>query len=281
MIEAFIHFRFVDAIDIFFVAFLLYEVYFLVKGTAAFNIIIGMFIFYLVWVLIRVLNMELMSNILGQIVGVGVLALIVIFQQEIRKMFLMLGTRYNLNKAFSFENLFSSEKKEVSNLNLKDIILACESMSRSKTGALIALINKTELKEFVETGEKIDSNVSSALLQTIFFKNSPLHDGAVIIGNEKIIAARCVLPVTNKKLKNAELGLRHRAALGLSEATDAQVIVVSEETGQLAYAFNGHLHENVNPIELTRLIESVFENQSKFDSSIIEKEQTLIVNHKS
>ena len=134
-------------------------------------------------------------------------------------------------------------------------------MSRSKTGALIVLINKTELNEYVETGERISAPVSGALLQTIFFKNSPLHDGAVIINKGMILAARCVLPVSNKELENTQLGLRHRAALGISQATDAQIIVVSEETGKLSYALNGNLHENVNPIELTRMIEYVYGNQ--------------------
>jgi len=205
--------------------------------------------------------MELMSDILGQVVGVGVLALIIIFQQEIRKMFLMLGTRYNLNKKFSFDTLFSGDDDEFSNVQIKEIVIACETMSKNKTGALIALTNKTQLKEYVDTGEKIDSRISSALLQNIFFKNSPLHDGAVIIGDGKIIAARCVLPVTNKKLKNPLLGLRHRAAIGLTLVTDAQVIIVSEETGRIAYAYNGNIHENVNPIDLTRLIESVNEKE--------------------
>jgi len=261
MLEAFIHIRFVDILDIFFVAFLLYQLYLLIKGTAAFNIIIGMFIFYLVWMVIKGLKMELMSDILGQVVGVGVLALIIIFQQEIRKMFMMLGTRYNLNKKFSFDTLFSGDDDEFSNVQIKEIVIACETMSKNKTGALIALTNKTQLKEYVDTGEKIDSRISSALLQNIFFKNSPLHDGAVIIGDGKIIAARCVLPVTNKKLKNPLLGLRHRAAIGLTLVTDAQVIIVSEETGRIAYAYNGNIHENVNPIDLTRLIESVNEKE--------------------
>jgi uncharacterized protein (TIGR00159 family) len=233
----------------------------LLRGTAAFSIIMGMFIFYLTWVVIKSLNMELTSGIMGQIVGVGALALVIVFQQEIRKMFLLLGTRYNLNTKLMFENIFSKEREEDSDKKIKDIILACEAMSRSLTGALIVLINKTELKEYVETGERIDAPVSVALLQTIFFKNSPLHDGAVIINNGRILAARCVLPVSNKELENAQLGLRHRAGLGLSQATDAQVIIVSEETGKFAYAFNGNLHENVNPIELTRMIEYIYENQ--------------------
>jgi uncharacterized protein (TIGR00159 family) len=235
--------------------------YMLIKGTAAFSIIVGMLIFYLIWIVIKGLHMEMMSSILGQVVGIGALVLVIVFQQEIRKMFLLLGTRYNLNKTLSFDNFFSKEKDEKADLHVRDIVLACEAMSRSKTGALIVLINKTELNEFVETGEKIDAPFSSALLQTIFFKNSPMHDGAVIIQRGMILAARCVLPVSNKEMENTRLGLRHRAALGISQATDAQVIIVSEETGKLSYAYNGTLHEHINPIELTRLIEYIYENQ--------------------
>ncbi|HPB06185.1 MAG TPA: diadenylate cyclase, partial [Prolixibacteraceae bacterium] len=183
MIEAFITLRFVDILDILLVAFLIYELYALIKGTAAFSIVMGMFIFYLTWIVIRALNMELTASILGEIVGVGVLALVIIFQQEIRKMFLLLGTRYNLNTKLKFENIFSKERDDEHDKKVKEIIQACEEMSRTKTGALIVLINKTELNEYVETGERIEAPVSAALLETIFFKNSPLHDGAVIIHN--------------------------------------------------------------------------------------------------
>ena len=259
MIEAFITIRFLDIIDIFLVAFLIYEAYMLIKGTAAFSISVGLAIFYVIWIISRGLNMELLSNILGGVIGVGGLALIIVFQPEIRKMFLMLGNRYNLNKTLSLDNLFTKEKDE--DLHIKDIISACEDMSRTKTGALIVLIVKTELNEYVETGEKISAPVSTALLETIFFKNSPLHDGAVIIHNGYILAARCVLPVSDKEIENDQLGLRHRAALGLTQATDAQVIVVSEETGRLAYALNGKIYENVNPIELTRMVEYIYGNK--------------------
>lgn len=261
MTEAFITIRFLDLIDILLVAFLLYELYLLIRGTAAFSIIMGLFIFYMVWIVVKSLNMELMSSLLGQLVGIGALALVIVFQPEIRKIFLLLGTRYNLNRTFAIENIFSKEKNEDSDRKIKEIVMACETMSRSYTGALIVLVNKSELKEFVETGEKIDAPVSEALLQTIFFKNSPLHDGAVIIQDGKILAARCVLPVSSKELSNPQLGLRHRAAMGISQATDAQVIIVSEETGKLAYAYNGKIHEDVNPIELTRLIEYIYQNQ--------------------
>ena len=261
MILTFISIRFLDILDILLVAYLLYKLYLAIRGTAAFNIFMGIFIFYITWIIIKGLNMELIGSIMGQIMAAGVLALIVVFQQEIRKLFLLLGSRYNLfNKGLSLDNIFSRDHSTISNEQVRKIVTACELMGRSNTGALIVLTNKVELNEFIETGEKINAEVSVALLEALFFKNSPLHDGAVIIHGGIIKAARCVLPVSNKKLKNTQLGLRHRAALGMSQATDAQVIIVSEETGKISYAYNGKLKEDVLPIELPKLIEEIYQN---------------------
>jgi len=258
MSTLFIQVRFLDIVDILLVTFLLYKLYLLIRGTAAFSIIMGIFIIYITWIVVKGLNMELIGGIMGQVMGVGVIAIVVVFQQEIRKLFLLLGTKYNLNHRLSFDKLFSREKEEITNMQLKTLVSAIDNMSRSKTGALIVMTNKIVLKEYIDTGEKINSLISQSLIETIFFKNSPLHDGAMIIDGGNIIAARCVLPLTNRKLENENLGLRHRAALGMSLATDALVIVVSEETGKIAYAINGELYEDVNPIELTRKIETVY-----------------------
>ena len=260
MINTFIVIRFLDLLDIFMVAFLLYKLYQAIKGTAAFNIFLGIFFFYILWFVIKGLNMELMGSIMGQIMAAGVLALIVVFQQEIRKLFLLLGSRYNLlNKGLSLDSIFSRESTTISNEQVKIIVSACEVLSRSKTGALIVLTNKAALREYIDTGDRINADISIAILESIFFKNSPLHDGAVIIHGGQIKAARCVLPVNNRKLKNAQLGLRHRAALGMSLATDAQVIIVSEETGKISYAFNGKLKEDLTTIELKSLIEIIYQ----------------------
>lgn len=253
---AFINIRFLDVLDILMVAFLLYRLYLAIKGTAAFNIFVGIFLFYITWIVVKGLKMELIGTIMGQVMAAGVLALVVVFQPEIRKFFMLMGSRYNLfKKGLSFENLFNWEQEHLDNEQVKKIVMASELMSRSKTGALIVLTNTAQLNEYVETGERINAEVSVALLESIFYKNSPLHDGAVIIQGKSLLAARCVLPVTNKRLRNAQLGLRHRAALGMSMATDAQIIIVSEETGNISYAFDGKLKENINPIELSRLLE--------------------------
>lgn len=258
MSTLFIQVRFLDIVDILLVTFLLYKLYLLIRGTAAFSIIMGIFIIYITWIVVKGLNMELIGGIMGQVMGVGVIAIVVVFQQEIRKLFLLLGTKYNLNHRLSFDKLFSREKEEFTNMQVKTLVSAIDNMSRSKTGALIVMTNKIVLKEYIDTGEKINSLISQALIETIFFKNSPLHDGAMIIDGGNIIAARCVLPLTNRKMENENLGLRHRAALGMSLATDALVIVVSEETGKISYAINGELFEDINPIELTRKIETVY-----------------------
>lgn len=255
MIQLFFTIRFLDFIDILLVAFLIYELYLLVKGTAAFNIMMGIFIFYITWIIIKALNMELLGTIMGQIIGVGVIALVVVFQQEIRKAFLLLGTRYNLfNKNLSIDKFFSKEKEKISEEVMTEIVEACKNMSASKTGALIVITGNAELKDFIETGEIINARISKSLLETIFFKNTALHDGAVIIDNNILQAARCVLPVTDKRLQNIRLGLRHRAAIGMSEATDAGIITVSEETGNISFAHDGSLLENVKAEDLPKII---------------------------
>jgi len=256
VIQLFFTIRILDIIDILLVAFLIYELFMLVKGTAAFNIMMGIFIFYITWIIVKGLNMELLGSIMGQVIGVGVLALIVVFQQEIRKVFLLLGTRYNLfSKNISIDKLFTREHIQMSEELLAELLDACESMSQQRIGALIVIRSKAELKEYVETGEQINARISSAIIETIFFKNSPLHDGAVIVNGTMLEAARCVLPVTDKRLVNAKLGLRHRAAIGMSQATDAGVIIVSEETGAISFALAGDLYEDINIQELPSLLE--------------------------
>ncbi|MCL3779290.1 TIGR00159 family protein [Prolixibacteraceae bacterium JC049] len=254
MTPLFITIGMMDVVDILLVALLLYEIYKLVKGTAAFNIFIGIFVFYLAWLLIKALNMQLLSSILGQFIGVGVLALIIVFQPEIRRLFMVLGTRYKLSQTLSLDNLFMQKTKSTTNEHIKEIVNACLNMARTYTGALIVISRKNELREFSRTGEKINARISQALIETIFFKNSALHDGAMIVHGNKIAAARCILPVTDKNV-DGKLGLRHRAAIGLTEATDAQVVVVSEETGRISYVVDGAIHQDLGGTELIQLLE--------------------------
>lgn len=256
MTSLFIQFRFLDLIDILLVSFIFFEIYRLVKGTVALNIFLGIFIIFLVWLIVKAFKMELLGSILGQLFGVGVIAIIIVFQQEVRRFLLMLGTRYKTNRKFSFEKLFSGQLKFATEASLHAIVDACRQMSLNKTGALIVLSRENELAEFVESGQIIDADVSAELLRNIFFKNAPLHDGAVIISLNRIKAARCILPISQNLEINPVLGLRHRAAIGITEQTDAYVIVVSEETGRISTATNGILTEGITADELFKILET-------------------------
>lgn len=254
----FITIRFLDILDILLVAFLLYQLYMLIKGTVAFNIFIGLFVVYLFWLLIRALNMELLDTLMGQFLGVGVLALIVVFQQEIRRFLLIIGSNNQVNRLLRVEKLFSSDHiKSASKQQIKMVVDACSKMARTKTGALIVIAQKSELQEYVRTGEKINGRISDALIEAIFFKNAPLHDGAMVLIGNKIAAARCILPVTQKRDLDPNLGLRHRAAVGVTEQTDAVAIIVSEESGHISIARAGHVQVNISLTELSRILEQV------------------------
>ena len=254
----FITIRVMDVVDILLVALLMYQMYRLIKGTVAFSIFIGFFLVYVFWLLVKAMNMELLGSLMGQFIGVGVLALVVVFQQEIRRFLLLIGTNYQLSRSFGLEKLFNMERpKQATEQQIKEIIRACDNMARSKTGALIVVANKNELKEIIRTGEKINSRISSYLLETIFFKNTPLHDGAVVVVGNRIAAARCILPITDRHDLDPGLGLRHRAAVGVSEATDALAIVVSEESGSISIALHGELMYKISLIQLATELEKV------------------------
>ncbi len=259
---AFITIRFLDILDIILVAILLYQVYRLIKGTVAFNIVIGMFSLYLLWLVVRALNMELLGSIMGQFIGVGVIALIVVFHPEIRKFLLFIGTNYTINKVLSLDKLFGTTKnKVIDHQQIDAIVDACVSMAKTKTGALIVIAGNSELKDQIITGEKLNAKISSSLIRTIFFKNTPLHDGAVIITGNKISAAGCILPVTQKELDKA-LGLRHRAAVGITEITDAICLIVSEERGSISFAKGGEIKRRISKEVLTTLLEENFHSNN-------------------
>jgi len=258
MITAFITIRFLDILDILLVALILYQIYKLIRGTTAINIFIGIFSLYLLWLIVKALNMSLLSSILGQVIGVGVIALIIVFQQEIRRFMLILSTRYITNRKFSFEKIFSFGETEVDQINIDAIVNACTNMSAFKTGALIAISRRSDLMNFIRTGDVINADTSSRLLESIFFKNSPLHDGAVIIKRNKIVAARCILPTTEKMNLPPHFGMRHRAALGIAEKTDAIVVLVSEETGAISFTKQENIETNIGPNRLRQILEDEF-----------------------
>ncbi len=246
---AFLTIRWVDILDVVLVSFLLYQLYKLVRGSVAFRIFIGFVTIYLVYWVVRALQMELLTAILGQFIGVGVIALIILFQQEIRKFLLMVG-RSTFMREDGFLSMFFRRNVNQQQSTLQPVLDAVKSLTNNETGALIVFTKTDELRYFEENGDLIDAIISKRLLISIFNKNSPLHDGAVIVRNGRIRAARCILPVTDKTDLPAQYGLRHRAGLGMSEVTDAVILIVSEETGQLAIAHEGELETNLSMAEL-------------------------------
>jgi uncharacterized protein (TIGR00159 family) len=247
--------RLIDLLDILLVAIIFYQLYKLIRGTAALSIFIGIFLIYMFWLIVKALNMELIGALMGQVIGVGVIALIIVFQQEVRRFLLVIGNRYMNRRRFSFGKIFSSVEEETgSPKEAEEIVRATESMASKKTGALIVLGRKSSLDIYSEGGERIDAIISAELLETIFFKNSPLHDGAVLIEDGKIFAARCPLPITDSISLPPRFGMRHRAAIGISEHTDSLVVVVSEESGHITVAEGGQMKEHITPNELRQIL---------------------------
>ena len=245
----FIPFTLIDFIDILLVSFLLYGLYRATKGTNALYILTGIVLIYLAWVVVNALNMELLSTILSQIISVGVIAFLIVFQPEIRRFLQMIGMRQKQLQFIS--RIFGSAQNE--DLNLAPIVEACREMSESKTGALIVIGQRSELTLITDGGISLNATLSQSLLQNIFFKNAPLHDGAVVIEDNRIVAAKCILPVTQSAVPKS-YGTRHRAALGMSEISDAIIIVVSEETGGISIAHDGQLRRNIEPNRLEQAI---------------------------
>jgi uncharacterized protein (TIGR00159 family) len=252
----FIQFRWLDVADIIFVSVLLYQLYKLVRGTVAISIFTGMLSVYLLWLLVKALKMQLLGTILGQFIGVGAIALIIVFQQELRKFLLLIGTTGFFPRIRSSEGFFRlSEIKNKEDLDINAIVKSCKIMAASNTGAIIVITRKSDLSFFINTGEPIKAKVSQRLIESIFYKNSPLHDGALIIQNNEIVAARCVLPISENSNFPSNLGMRHRAALGIAESTDALALAVSEQSGEISIAYEDHLKLNISLEELKTIIE--------------------------
>lgn len=236
----FIDFSFLDVLDILLVAILLYYIYKLLKGTVAINIFIGIALIFLIWKMTQILKMEMLSNILGYLLSGGVIALIIVFQQEIRKFLLMIGTT-NFASRRNFLKQLKFLKSEINSETDTDILLnACKKLSTTKTGALIVLERTNSLDFLVNTGDTMNAQINMALLESIFYKNSPLHDGATIVRDNFVVATRVILPVSNDAKIPSRFGLRHRAAIGVSEKTDAVCLLVSEETGEISYIKDGN-----------------------------------------
>ncbi|MCH7403079.1 diadenylate cyclase CdaA [Belliella kenyensis] len=249
----FLEISIVNIIDITLVSMLLYQVYKLLRGSVAIKIFLGFLSIYLIYLMVSAARMELLSIILGQFMGVGVIAAIIIFAPEIRKFLLIIGKSSFLSNENILQELLFWRKRETQVFNINPIIDASKSLSGTNMGALMVISRNSELKFYAESGDLMDAIVSKRLLISIFNKYSPLHDGAVIIYNGKVKAARCILPVTERDVP-AQFGLRHRAAIGMSEATDTLVLIVSEETGQISLAKNGKILHNLSFQEVREFI---------------------------
>ena len=249
----FIEFGIKDFIDILLVAYLLYQTYRLMKDSGSINIFVGILVFIGCWIIVsQVLEMRLLGSIFDKLVSVGVLALIVLFQDEVRKFLVTVGSHKRWENVLRF--LRKSKQEKIEQSDIMPIVMACMSMSKGKVGALIVIEKNLPLNEIIRSGETINADVNQRLIENIFFKNSPLHDGAMIIRHKQIIAAGCILPVSHDLNIPKELGLRHRAAMGVSQETDALAIIVSEETGGISVAYKGQFHLRLTAEELERIL---------------------------
>lgn len=269
----FLEVSWVDIIDISLVSVLLYQVYKLIRGSIAVNIFLGILALYLIYLIVRAAEMELLANILGQFMGVGVLAMIILFQPEIRKFLLVIGRgtefRENIFKTITnWRNVYHDD------FDVQQVIEAIKSLKASKTGALIVFSRDVELRFYIETGDALNAEVTRRLLLAIFNKSSPLHDGAVIIYKGRIKAARCILPVSENDHLPAHFGLRHRAAVGMSESTDTLVIAISEETGRLILARNGSYLRALKLNQVEKKILDYLHNNESGNWQDIPEEQT-------
>lgn len=246
-----------DFFDVLLTAFLFYWIFKILKQSGAVSVFIGIMTFVFVWFLVsRIFDMKLLGSIFNGIVNVGAFAMVVLFQDEIKRFFSRIGSRRNWGLLNYFKKFFNASAVEDGNTDydIIQIVLACRNLARTVTGGLIVITRENDLEIFAQTGEDIDANIRSRLIENIFFTNSPLHDGALIINKRRLRAAACILPVSNNQSIPKYLGLRHRSALGISEQSDAIAIIVSEETGKISWAINGELKINVKPEELEHFL---------------------------
>ena len=242
-----------DIIDIFLVALMLYYVYRLMKESRSLNIFSGIMVFIVIWLFVsKILSMRLLGSILDKLVSVGVLALIILFQEEIRKFLYSLGGHERIKRLTRY--FMPANKNEEDKETILPLVMACMNMARGKVGALIVIERGAPLNDIADTGERIDARISQRLIENIFFKNSPLHDGALLISKKRIKAAGCILPVSHNNDIPKSLGLRHRSALGISQSSDALAIVVSEETGNISVAIKGEFKLRLSAEELERVL---------------------------
>ena len=256
----FLNISFADFLDIILVAIIIFLLFKWIRGSSAVNILLAVVVLLVVRVIVEALNMRLMSGLMGALVDIGILALIVLFQPEIRHSLLKFTEKSGFARSTRkvVDRLFGIKEQELADTSVREIAEACEEMSALKEGALIVLTRKDNLDYIVQTGDRVDAQISKRLILNIFFKNSPLHDGAMIIGSDRIIAARCTLPISDNPNIPPKYGMRHKAALGITEVSDASAIVVSEETGEISFAEAGRMRTMGSITELRLAIENSY-----------------------
>ena len=244
-----------DIIDILLVATLLFYLYRMMKESGTINIFIGVLAFVITWVVLyKILDMRLIGTIMDKFIDIGLFIMVILFQDQIKRILIEVGSQ----RKWKFLSKLWHKDNVITNNNwIMPIVYACMSMSKSKTGALIVIKRQIPLDDYEHTGDMINANLNSRLIENIFFKNSPLHDGALIIDGEKIISAGCILPVSHDTNLPRYLGLRHRSALGIAQATDAIAVVVSEETGNISVAYKGELRQKLSSTELENLLSNL------------------------
>ncbi len=252
----FLELRWIDVLDIFLVALLIFQLYRLVRGSLAFNILLGLLFVYIASLLVRYMHMMLLSRILGQFAGVGIIAILIVFQPEIRRFLLYLGQSSRISggsvvKRFSIKNLAMSRQRST---EIQEIIKSLHGLSKNCVGGTIVCAITSRLQTVSDTGVSLNAQISEELIESIFFKNNPLHDGAVVIADGMVSAARCILPLSDKRDLPSHYGLRHRSAIGITEQSDAIALIVSEETGQISYSINGEIKENPSDAEIEQLL---------------------------
>ncbi|MBL7877029.1 MAG: TIGR00159 family protein [Cyclobacteriaceae bacterium] len=277
----FLEVSWVDLIDIGLVSILLYQVYKLIRGSLAVNIFLGILALYLIYLIVRAAQMELLATILGQFMGVGVLAMIILFQPEIRKFLLLIGRTTEINRENIFKSFTNWNGEHQDDFDVHELMEAVKTLKASHTGALIVFSRDIELKFYVETGDPLDAKVNKRLLVSIFNKNSPLHDGAVIIYKGRIKAARCVLPVSENDHLPPHFGLRHRSAIGMSEVTDTLLLAISEETGRLILSRNGKYLRGLKLKQVEQKIMEYLHNDEPKDWEDTASESESIEHHES
>ena len=270
---AFLEVSWVDLVDISLVAILLYQIYKMIRGSLAVNIFLGLLSVYLIYLVVRAAKMELLTTILGQFMGVGVLAMIIIFQPELRKFLLVIGRSTELNRDF-LKSLAHWRTRYHDDFDVHEVMEAAKTLKATRSGVLIVFSRDTDLKLYIDTGDLLDAEVTKRLLISIFNKSSPLHDGAVIIYKGRIKAARCVLPVSENDHLPPHFGLRHRSGIGMSENTDTLVMIISEETGRLILARNGKYLKGLKLKQVEQKILEYLHNEEpkKWDEVPIEPE---------